>query len=68
MGDEVRVKSHIDGRWSTKGTVTEARPSGTSTLPASFLILTDSGTEILRHKSYMKHNTLDYGLGNEPVS
>ena len=68
VGDKVRVKSHINGRWSTKGTVTEARYSGTSSLPASFLILTDSGTEILRHKSYMKHNTSDFDLGNEPDS
>ena len=48
--------------------VREARPSGTSYLPASFLLLTDSGAEILRHKSYMKHNTSDYDLGNDEGS
>ena len=29
VGDRVRVKSHLDGRWGTRGTVTEARPTGT---------------------------------------
>ena len=47
VGDKVRVKSHIDGRWGIKGTVTEVRSSGTSSPPASFLILTESGMEIL---------------------
>ena len=46
------------------GTVKETRPSGSTTPPAFFLIITDSGTEILRHKSYMKHEATDADLDN----
>ena len=56
VGDRVRIKSHIDGRWSTSGVVVDTRPSGTSSQPASFLIKTSTGAELLRHKSYMKHD------------
>ena len=56
VGDRVRIKSHIDGRWNTSGTVVEARPSGTSSQPASFLIKTTAGVELLCHKSYLKHD------------
>ena len=56
VGDRVRIKSHIDGRWNTSGTVVEARPSGTTSQPASFLIKTTAGAELLRHKSYLKHD------------
>ena len=59
VGDKVRVKSNLDGRWATKGTIQEARPSGSSSPPASFIILTDSGKEVIRHKSYLKHEVLD---------
>ena len=68
IGDRVRVKSNLDGRWTTRGTVQEARPSGSSSPPASFLILTDSGQEILHHKSYIKHAIIDTGLDNENQS
>ena len=62
VGDRVRVKSNMDGRWATKGTFQEARPSGSSSPPASFIILTDSGKELIRHKSYLKHEVLDTDL------
>ena len=68
IGDRVRVKSNLDGRWTTRGTVQEARPSGSSSPPASFSILTDSGKEILRHKSYMKHEVIDTDLDNGNLS
>ena len=59
VGDRVRIKNNVDGRWETKGVIKEARSSGTSSAPASFLILCDSGTEMLRHKSYIKHDYTD---------
>ena len=52
----------MDLRWATKGTIQEARPSGSSSPPASFIILTDSGKEVIRHKSYLKHEVLDTDL------
>ena len=64
VGDRVRIRSHLNGRWGLKGVVTEARNSGSSSPPASFLILTESGTEVLRHKSYLKHDAT--GLDLEP--
>ena len=68
IGDHVRVKSNLDGRWTTRGTIQEARPSGSSSPPASFLILTDSGKEIIRHKSYIKHEVLETDLYRGNVS
>ena len=68
VGDKVRVKSNLDGRWATKGTIQEARPSGSSSPPASFLILTDSGKEIIRHKSYLKHEVLETDLDHGCMS
>ena len=70
VGDNVSIKSHLDGRGNTSGTVIEARPSGTSSQPASFLIRTDGGAELLRHKSYIKHDVgrQDLDLDNETPS
>ena len=62
VGDKVRIKSHLDGRWNKSGTVIEARPSGTTSPPASFVIRTDSGTEIIRHKSYLKWDVMQQDL------
>ena len=62
VGDRVRVKSNTDGRWVTKGVIQEARPSGSSSPPASFVVLTDSGKELIRHKSYLKHEATDLDL------
>ena len=64
----MRVKSNLDGRWTTRGTVQDARPSGSSSPPASFLILTDSGKEIIRHKSYIKHEVIDTDLDHGNLS
>ena len=65
VGDRVRIKSNTDGRWVTKGVIQEARPSGSSSPPASFVVLSDSGTEFIRHKSYLKHDAtnLDVDFG-----
>ena len=65
VGDKVRIRSHHDGRWGLKGVITEARSSGSSSPPASFLILTESGAELLRHKSYIKHDATGLDLDNE---
>ena len=67
VGDKVRIRSNHDGRWGQKGVIIEARSSGSSSPPASFLILTETGAELLRHKSYIKHDAtgLDLDLGNE---
>ena len=62
VGDRVRVKSNTDGRWVTKGVIQEARPSGSSSPRASFIVLTDSGKELIRHKSYLKHEATDLDL------
>ena len=58
----MRIKSNTDGRWVTKGVIQEARPSGSSSAPASFVVLSDSGTEFIRHKSYLKHDATDLDL------
>ena len=69
VGDRVRIKSHLDGRWGTKGVVTEARHSGSTSPPASFMVLTDTGAEVLRHKSYLKFDTAELDLEPEkPVA
>ena len=39
-----------------------------SSPPASFLILTDSGKEIISHKSYIKHEVLETDLDHGNVS
>ena len=62
VGERVRIKSNTDGRWVTKGVIQEARPSGSSSPPASFVVLSDSGTEFIRHKSYLKHEATDLDL------
>ena len=62
VGDRVRIRSHLDGRWDKRGTIVEARSSGTSSPPASFVIKTDGGTELVRHKSYLKYDITHEGL------
>ena len=54
IGDRVRIKNPLDGRWNKSGTIVEERPTGTTSPPASFVVKTDDGTELLRHKSYIK--------------
>ena len=65
VGDKVRIRSNHDGRWSVRGVITEARSSGTSSPPASFLVLSESGAELLRHKSYLKHDASGQDLDND---
>ena len=52
--------------------ITEARPSGTTSPPASFVIRTDNGTEMIRHKSYLKWDVtqqdLDLAAAEETLS
>ena len=64
----MRVKSNTDGRWETKGVIKEARSSGSSSAPASFLVLCDSGSEMLRHKSYIKHDYTNLDLEFEGLA
>ena len=64
----MRIKNNIDGRWETKGVIKEARSSGSSSAPASFLVLCDSGSEMLRHKSYIKHDYTDLDLDFEGLA
>ena len=66
VGDKVRIRSNHDGRWSVRGVITEARSSGTSSPPASFMVLSESGAELLRHKSYLKHDASAEDLDNDP--
>ena len=68
VGDRVRIKSNTDGRWETKGVIKEARSSGSSSAPASFLVLCDSGSEIIRHKSYIKHDYTDLDVDFEGLA
>ena len=62
VGDKVRIKSHLDGRWNKSGTIIEARPSGTTSPPASLFIRTDGGTEMIQHKSYLKWDLMQQDL------
>ena len=54
------------------GTIIEARPSGTTSPPASFAFRTDGGTEMIQHKTYLKwHVTrqdLDLAAAEETLS
>ena len=48
--------------------IKEARSSGSSSAPASFLVLCDSGSEMLRHKSYIKHDYTNLDLEFEGLA
>ena len=48
--------------------IKEARSSGSSSAPASFLVLCDSGSEIIRHKSYIKHDYTDLDVDFEGLA
>ena len=61
VGDAVRVRNHLGGRWDRKGVVVKERPTGTASPPSSFVIKFVDGHEGLRHKSYMKHELPDIG-------
>ena len=61
VGDRVRVRNHVGGRWDKKGVIVEERPTGTSSPPSSFVILFVDGHSGLRHKSYLKHEIPDIG-------
>ena len=58
VGDKVRVKNPINGRWSKSGEIIEERSSGSASPPASFIVKMDNGTESLRHKAYLKHEVV----------
>ena len=58
VGDRVRVRNILGGRWDKSGTIIGERQTGTASPPSSFTIEFSDGSTGIRHKSYLKFDVL----------
>ena len=56
IGDSVVLRDHVDKKWKIRGKVEESRLADAGTVQ-SFLVRTESGGLLLRHKSHLRHDT-----------